>query len=89
MSGPSDEGDRRLVARGVALYGTIGLEMVLATLVGYWFGAWVDERLGSGPWATTFFLIVGVAAGIKRLVTVVRRAMREDGDDGVQAPPGI
>jgi len=71
------------------MYGTIGLEMVLATLVGYWIGAWVDARLGSEPWATVFFLIVGVAAGIKRLVTVVRRALREDGDDGVQAPPGI
>ena len=89
MSGPGGSSEKRLLARGLALYGTIGLEMVLATLVGYWFGAWVDERLGSGPWATTFFLIVGVAAGIKRLVTVVRRAMREDGDDGVQAPPGI
>jgi len=89
MSGPSDERERRLVARGVALYGTIGLEMVLATLVGYWIGSEVDERFGSEPWATTFFLIVGVAAGIKRLVTVVRRALREDGDDDVQAGPSL
>jgi F0F1-type ATP synthase assembly protein I len=89
MSEPSNEHDRRLVARGVALYGTIGLEMVLATLVGYWIGAKVDAWLGSEPWATSFFLIVGVAAGIKRLVSVVRRALREDGDDDVQAGPGI
>ena len=77
------------MARGVALYGTIGLEMVLATLVGYWIGAWVDERLASEPWATVFFLIVGVAAGIKRLVTVVRRALREDGDGDAQTPSSL
>jgi ATP synthase protein I len=77
------------MARGVGMYGTLGLEMVLSTLVGYWFGEWLDGVFATAPWLTILFLIVGVAAGLKRLVVVVQRALREEMDDDPQARSGL
>ena len=90
MTSKDEQGaDKRLMARGVGMYGTIGLEMVLSTLLGYWVGEWLDERLATAPWFTILFLIVGVAAGLKRLVVVVQRALREELDDDPEARPGL
>jgi len=77
---PTDA-DRKALLRGVGLYGTVGLEMVLATLLGWWIGARLDEWLGSAPWFTALFLAAGVGAAVKRVVTVVRRALREEADE--------
>ncbi len=90
MTSDDDRGaQKRLMARGVGMYGTLGLEMVLSTLIGYWFGEWLDGVLGTAPWLTILFLIVGVAAGLKRLVVVVQRALREEMDDDPQARSGL
>ena len=86
MSEPPDGLNRRLIARGVGMYGTIGIELVLATLVGYWIGTRLDAWLGWEPVGTVFFLIAGAAAGIKRLVTVTRRALREGQEDDPTGP---
>jgi ATP synthase protein I len=90
MTGTDDQGaDKRLMARGVGMYGTLGLEMVLSTLLGYWFGDWLDGQLDTAPWLTIIFLVVGVAAGIKRLIVVVQRALREEMDDDPQTRSGL
>ena len=84
------EGDRR--GRGSQLrvavsYSTIGLEMVLATLLGYWIGSTLDGRLATSPWLTALFVADRLGAAIRRIVRVVRRVLREDEDD--EAAPGI
>jgi ATP synthase protein I len=78
---PASDADRKALLRGVGLYGTVGLEMVLATLLGWWIGARLDEWCGTGPWLTVLFLAAGVGAAVKRVVTVVRHALREEGDE--------
>lgn len=90
MTSKDDQGsEKRLMLRGVGMYGTLGLEMVLSTLLGYWVGEWLDGRLATAPWLTILFLIVGVAAGIRRLVVVVQRALREELDDDPEARSGL
>jgi F0F1-type ATP synthase assembly protein I len=53
--------------------GAVGIEIVLAVLVGYLGGQWLDRRFGTGPWLKWVGLVAGVGAAIKALVRVVRQ----------------
>ena len=48
-------------------YGTIGLEIFFAILLGYAAGAYIDRHLGTGPWVTIFMTLSGVGAAIQAL----------------------
>lgn len=43
---------------------TLGLSMVAALAVGLFGGRWLDEYLGTTPWATVFGIIFGMFAGL-------------------------
>lgn len=59
---------------------TVGLSMVLATLVGLMLGLFIDGKLGTRPWFTIIFFIIGIAAGFKEVFRVVKK-MDDDGSD--------
>jgi len=62
---------------------TVGITLVLATLLGYAGGAWLDGKLGTGPVLGAIGLLLGAAAGFVQLYRVVGAAARTDrGDDG-------
>jgi ATP synthase protein I len=63
--------------KGMASYGTVGLEVVLSVLLGLIGGWWLDGRLGSGPWLTLLGLAYGVAAAARALYRAARRATKE------------
>ena len=61
--------------------GAVGLEIVLAVLVGFLGGQWLDGKLGTAPWFQWFGLAVGIGAAIKALVRVTRaykKSLKED-----------
>ena len=60
---------------------TVGITLVLATLLGYYGGAWLDRRLGTEPVLGAIGLILGAAGGFVQLVRVVNAAARKSGDD--------
>ncbi len=47
---------------------SVGVEMAVATLVGWGFGYWLDGLLKTGPWLMLLGLLFGVAAGFKGLI---------------------
>jgi ATP synthase protein I len=52
---------------------TIGLTMVLSTVVGLAMGVGLDRWLGfTSPWGTLFFLLLGIVAGFYNLFKVLR-----------------
>ena len=53
---------------------SVGVEMAVATLVGWGFGYWLDGKLDSGPWLMLIGLLLGVAAGFKGLIRTARAA---------------
>ena len=59
----------------------IGIEMVLAVTIGLLAGQAVDDALGTGPWATVFFVIVGFGAAIKAIARTIKIVERQMGDD--------
>jgi F0F1-type ATP synthase assembly protein I len=62
---------------------TVGITLVLATLLGYAGGAWLDHRLGTEPVFSAVGLLLGAAAGFVQLFRVVGSSGRSDrGDDG-------
>ena len=64
--------------------GTLGLEIALSAVVGFYGGRWLDTRLGTEPYLKWIGLFVGVAAGVRaiyRVVTWVREEMKSPSED--------
>jgi ATP synthase protein I len=60
---------------------TVGLTLVLATVIGLAGGYYLDRWLGTSPWLTLIGLLFGIASGFVNLFRSVKRAER-DIDDG-------
>jgi ATP synthase protein I len=74
--------DAKKMWRVAGTTGAVGIEIVLAVLVGYLGGQWLDHRFGTGPWLKWVGLVAGVGAAIKALMRVVRQYNRSlDQDD--------
>lgn len=56
---------------------SIGIQLVLSTFVGFAIGYFLDKMLGTSPWLTVIFLIIGIIAGFRELLRVARK---QDGD---------
>lgn len=61
----------------IGTYGTVGLELVAATLLCLFAGKWVDAKLGTDPWFALGGLILGAATGFRNLWRVAKRAEKE------------
>jgi len=56
---------------------SIGITLVVATVIGLVGGYYADRWLGSKPWLTLLGLGMGIAAGFVNLFRSVKRAERE------------
>lgn len=68
--------DRRWL-RQIGVLSTVGLTLVVSTVLGLAGGYYLDRWLGSSPWLTLIGLLFGIAAGFVNLF----RAVRILGDD--------
>jgi ATP synthase protein I len=55
---------------------TIGITLVLCTVIGLAGGYYLDRWLGTSPWLTLIGLGLGIAAGFVNLFRSVKRAER-------------
>ena len=61
----------------------VGIEMVLAVGIGLLIGQAVDDAVGTGPWATVFFVCVGFGAAFKAIIRTVKIIEKQlDAEDG-------
>jgi F0F1-type ATP synthase assembly protein I len=76
--------DAKKMWRVAGTTGAVGIEIVLAVLVGYLGGQWLDRHFGTGPWLKWVGLVAGVGAAIKALMRVVRQYNKslDQQDDG-------
>jgi F0F1-type ATP synthase assembly protein I len=63
--------------KGVGPYGTVGLDMVLAVMVGLFGGMWLDHRLKTRGWLSVIGFLVGVATCFSILFKTARRLREE------------
>ncbi len=52
---------------------SVGLEMGVATGIGWGFGYWLDGKYDTGPWLMLVGLLFGIAAGFNGLIRTTRQ----------------
>ena len=65
----------------VAVASSMGISVVLATVIGLAIGYYLDKYLGTQPWLTIVFLILGIIAGFRNIYIIARRVIRASGED--------
>ncbi len=77
--------------RAAGRVSAVGIEIVVALVIGYHIGRWIDGKVGTAPYLTIFFTLVGVGAGIKALVRTSqefkRQLERDESDPPEDQPP--
>ena len=58
--------------------------MVAASFIGLFIGIYLDKWLGTTPWMTLIWLIIGIIAGFRNIFILTRRGMRELEQDDEQ-----
>jgi ATP synthase protein I len=56
----------------------LGIHLVITTFVGLAVGYYLDKWLGTSPWLTMIFLLLGIVAGFKNMFQEVRKIQRND-----------
>jgi hypothetical protein len=76
-------------------YGSVGIELVVSVVLGYYAGHWLDGKWGGGRgWLTAIGSIVGVYAGFRAIFSAashmqadIERAERLERGEDPWAPP--
>jgi len=54
--------------KAIGSWGTLGLEIVLSIVIGFWVGHWADGKLGTGQWLALLGFFLGCGAATKAIV---------------------
>ncbi len=63
--------------KGLGDYGTVGLDLVLSILVGFFGGRWLDGKLGTQGWLTLIGFVLGTIAGFRSLYGAAVKMRKE------------
>ena len=74
-------GEEQSAWKALGELSTVGMTLVLATVIGLAGGYYLDKWLGTAPWLTLIGLGFGIAAGFVNLFRTVNRVGRKV-DDG-------
>jgi hypothetical protein len=81
--------------KAVGSFGTVGLEVVLCMLAGFFGGRWLDGKLGTEPYLAVVGFFFGIAAGAKAIFRgwremqeITAREEREQGNPAPLLDPG-
>jgi ATP synthase protein I len=70
-----EEKDRELM-RMLGVLSTVGLTLVFATAIGLFIGLKLDKWLGTSPWLTAVFVLLGLIAGFRNLFMYTKRSQK-------------
>ena len=71
--------------------GTIGLHLVGSTFIGLAMGHYLDKWLGTGPWLTMIFLLLGIVSGFRHVFRESKRMQERESrkrEDAHRDEPG-
>lgn len=72
--------------RVVGVMSTVGIALVVATFIGVFIGLQLDAWLGTSPWMTIVFTIIGIIAGFRNLFIYSRRGQQRLEDEERKEP---
>lgn len=64
----------------MGMVSSIGLLILVSTVIGLGIGYWLDSKLGTAPWLALILTIFGLASGLYEAVVILIRVTREDND---------
>jgi len=62
----------------MAYASSIGIAMVLAIFGCLFLGSWLDGKLGTGPYFTLLFLLIGIVAGFRNMYVLIRKNFKDE-----------
>lgn len=74
--------ERRELIKSVGFLSSLGISIVISTLIGLAMGYYLDGWLGTGPWLTLIFLGFGIAAGFRNVFILTARELRRQQAEG-------
>ncbi|MBI4772574.1 MAG: AtpZ/AtpI family protein [Deltaproteobacteria bacterium] len=73
------KGQRPEYIRLLAMASSMGISIVLATVIGLGVGYYLDNHVfGTSPWLTLIFLILGIIAGFRNIYIIGKRAQERE-----------
>lgn len=61
----------------MAYASSIGISMVIAIFGSLFLGVWLDGKLGTAPYLTLLLLLMGIVAGFRNMVLLIKRSLKE------------
>ncbi|MFH2074701.1 MAG: AtpZ/AtpI family protein [Pseudomonadota bacterium] len=61
----------------MAYASSIGISMALAIFGCFFLGTWLDRKLGTEPYFTLLFLLIGIAAGFRNIYVLMKKYFKE------------
>ena len=58
-----------------ALLSTVGINLVVTSVMGFLIGRWADGYFGTSPWLTIIFFILGIVSGF---IYLIRLAFKDN-----------
>ena len=78
---PDDKGEKGRAAKQLALLTAIPAILIVAPLVGFFIGKWLDDKAETAPLFTILGLILGFAAAAKEIQVLIKRGISTDSED--------
>ena len=69
--------EKYALLRQVGLLTAVPFVLAVAPLLGYFFGAFLDRRLGTGPVFMILMIVLGFVAGARQVHNLVKLASRD------------
>ena len=71
------EKEKKDFLRWSGILSTVGINIVLATVIGFLIGYYLDSFLGTNPWLMILFLVLGIIAGFRNLFSILFRITKD------------
>lgn len=80
-----EEKDRKYL-RMLGLLSLVGLTPVLTTVIGFFIGLELDKWLGTSPWLTGIFLLLGIFTGFRDVYRYIKKSQEMSEEDSGKEP---
>ncbi|HKJ04207.1 MAG TPA: AtpZ/AtpI family protein [Geopsychrobacteraceae bacterium] len=68
--------DYKQLFKTLGFLSSVGITMVASTFIGLAMGYYLDKWLGTDPWLTLIFLLLGIVSGFRNIYILTAREVR-------------
>ena len=73
QKGQTVKEDNKKLVKQLFHASSIGLSLVFAIVIGLVAGLFIDRKIGTAPWFTLIFLILGIIAGFRNVFYIFKK----------------